>query len=152
MLKSLGIIWERKPARRSNWWRLLRCWRGCRKCNGRSESCQHAHWQFCTLKVMCPALTLSVLHRSLLDSIPHTLHNYTVCLVAAFLLPLLLVSAILPPLSLYHNTHRNAKFWLFCDENDDRCKQALPLQPSVSAYQPYQIIGVDCLVAMRKKP
>lgn len=62
MLKSLGIIWECKPARRSNWWWLLRCWRGCRKCNGQSESRQRAHWQFCTLKVMCLALTLIFLY------------------------------------------------------------------------------------------
>lgn len=49
--------------------------------------------------VPCSHTNLSVLHRSLLDTIPQTLH--TVCLAAVFLLLqqlLLLLSPILPPL------------------------------------------------------
>lgn len=62
--------------------------------------------------VPCSHTHLSVLHRSLLDTIPHTLHIQYVWLLLSLLLPqLLLVSAILPSLSLclsQPNTRRNA--------------------------------------------
>lgn len=58
--RTLEWFWKRDlDRRRSQMLFALKCWRGCRKCNGQREFCQDAHRQFlllCTLRVMCRAL------------------------------------------------------------------------------------------------